>query len=137
MQAPEAAMDRPHVRSLVPLAYVADVEASIAFYEQLGFGVQGSFTPPEAEKPAWASLTTGTADLMLGLASEPVVPAQQAVLFYLYCDDVAAMHARLDEAGLSPGPIVTPFYNPGGEFRLTDPDGYVVFVAPFCGAAQG
>jgi hypothetical protein len=29
---------------------------------------------------------------------------------------------------VEPGPIVHPFYNPNGEFRLSDPDGYVVMV---------
>ena len=62
-------------------------------------------------------------------ASEPVVPAQQAVLFYTYTPDIGATHAALQTAGLSPGQIERPFYNPGGEFRLTDPDGYVIYVA--------
>jgi catechol 2,3-dioxygenase-like lactoylglutathione lyase family enzyme len=122
-------MDRQRVESLVPMAYVADVAASVAFYATLGFEVGGSFTPPGEERPSWVSLRSGCAELMLSRASEPVVAAQQAVLFYLYCGDVAGLHARLAGAGLEPGPIATPFYNPHGEFRLVDPDGYVVMVA--------
>ena len=117
------------VGSLVPLVHVADLAASIAFYGKLGFSVGHSFTPPAAAEPAWAYLTAGGAELMLGKADEPVVPEQQAVLFYVYCEDVPAMHAQLTAAGLAPGPIATPFYNPKGEFRLLDPDGYVVMVA--------
>ena len=30
--------------------------------------------------------------------------------------------------GLEPGPIASAFYAPRGEFRLTDPDGWVVMV---------
>jgi len=41
---------------------------------------------------------------MLVLASEPVVAAQQAVLFYLYCDDVAASRAELMHLGVDVGP---------------------------------
>ena len=122
-------MEDPRVSALVPLAHVADVAASAAYYARLGFEVCSSFAPPGEESPAWVSLRSGGAQLMLGRASEPVVPSQQAVLFYLYCADVAALHARLAEAGLDPGPIATPFYNPKGEFRLVDPDGYVVMVA--------
>lgn len=122
-------MDRHSVRSLVPMAHVADVRASMDFYAKLGFEVIGSFTPPGEEQLSWAALRSGTAQLMLARASEPVVPAQQAVLFYVYCPDVAAMHAQLIEAGLEPGAIARPFYNPDGEFRLVDPDGYVVMVA--------
>jgi catechol 2,3-dioxygenase-like lactoylglutathione lyase family enzyme len=122
-------MDPPRVRSLIPMAYVADVVASIAFYGKLGFEMAGSFTPPGEAGPSWVSLISGRAELMLSRASEPVIAAQQAVLFYVYCEDVAAMHSALAGAGLEPGPIATPFYNPRGEFRLADPDGYVVMVA--------
>lgn len=123
-------MDSQRVASLVPMAHVANVSESAAFYEKLGFEVCGRFTPPGEEGPVWVSLRSGHAGLMLARASEPVVPSQQAVLFYVYCSDVAALHRRLAEAGLEPGPIATPFYNPEGEFRLVDPDGYVLMVAP-------
>jgi len=122
-------MDPPSVKSLAPMAYVADVAASAAFYARLGFEIRASFTPPGEAGPSWLSLCSGGAELMLARASEPVVAAQQAVLFYVYCDDVAAMHSALAAAGLEPGPIATPFYNPKGEFRLADPDGFVVMVA--------
>ena len=121
-------MDRSSVASLVPMAHVADIGASLAFYERLGFAVQGSFTPPGDAAPSWVSLRSGRAELMLARASEPVVAAQQAVLFYVYCADVAAMHARLAAAGVAVSPIATPFFNPKGEFRAVDPDGYVVMV---------
>lgn len=116
------------IASLVPMAHVADIAASVAFYGKLGFEPAGSFTPEGAGGPSWVSLQSGRAELMLTLAGEPVVPSQQAVLFYLYCQDVAAMHAQAAEAGLEPGEISKPFYNPDGEFRLVDPAGYVVMV---------
>jgi catechol 2,3-dioxygenase-like lactoylglutathione lyase family enzyme len=122
-------MDRQRVKSLVPMAYVADVGAAAAFYAKLGFEVRGSFTPPGEDRPAWVSLCSAGAELMLSRASEPVVPSQQAILFYVYAPDVAAFNAQLADAGLAPGPVATPFYNPQGEFRLVDPDGYVVMVA--------
>jgi uncharacterized glyoxalase superfamily protein PhnB len=122
-------MDRQRVRSLVPLAHVADVAAAAAFYEKLGFEVDGRFTPPGEDGPSWVSLRSGPAQLMLARASEPVVAREQAVLFYVYCADVEAMHRQLAEAGLEPAPVGKPFYNPEGEFRLVDPDGYVVMVA--------
>jgi predicted enzyme related to lactoylglutathione lyase len=111
------------------MAHVADVEAAAAFYGKLGFEVCGSFTPPGEGSPAWVSLRSGAAELMLNRASAPVVAGEQAVLFYVYCADVEAMHRALAEAGLEPGPVGRPFFNPEGEFRLVDPDGYVVMVA--------
>lgn len=115
-------------RQLVPLVSVADVERSIAFYCHLGFELRNTFAPAGASKPSWASLQSDHAQLMLSAASEPVVANQQAVLFYVYTDDVAAAKASLAQAGLSPGEITTPFYAPRGEFQLVDPDGYVLMV---------
>jgi predicted enzyme related to lactoylglutathione lyase len=116
------------LRSLVPLAYVKDVERSIAFYEVLGFEVGGTHTPKGEPGPVWASLERRDARIMLALASDPVVPEAQAVLFYLYFDDIEAEHARLAAAGLGPGDMTHPFYCPKGEFRLTDPDGYCLML---------
>lgn len=122
-------MDRQRVTSLVPMAHVTDVAASTVFYEKLGFEIGGSFMPPGDDEWSWVSLRSGAAELMLARASAPVVAMQQAVLFYVYCGDVGRMRGQLADAGLEPGPIAKPFYNPQGEFRLVDPDGYVVMVA--------
>lgn len=122
-------MDRQRVRSLVPMAHVADVARSVAFYRLLGFEVEGSFTPPGEAGPVWVSMVSEGARIMLARADAPVRAEEQAVLFYVYCADVAAMHAQAEQAGLRPGPMGRPFYNPDGEFRLVDPDGYVVMAA--------
>ena len=107
---------------------VADIGQSIAFYRYLGFEVRNTFTPDGAIKPTWAWLSSGDAQLMLAAACEPLVPNQQAVLFYIYTDDVAAARGSLVEVGLNPDEIATPFYAPQGEFQLLDPDGYVVMI---------
>ena len=49
-------------------------------------------------------------------------------MFYAYCADVGGMHEQLAASGVAVGPITRPFYNPDGEFRIEDPDGYVVMV---------
>ncbi len=116
-------------KSLVPMAEVQDVERSLAFYGQLGFGVRNTFTPDGAGEPAWAYLeSAGGALLMVARASGPVDPERQAVLFYLYFDDIAAAHAELAAAGLPVGEMTYPFYCPQGEFRLMDPDGYCLML---------
>jgi catechol 2,3-dioxygenase-like lactoylglutathione lyase family enzyme len=115
-------------RAIVPMAFVASVTRSIEFYRNLGFSVGNSFGPEGAEEPTWAWLECGRAHLMVAKASEPVDPKQQAVLFYLYVDDVAQSRDALAAAGLDPGPIGTPFYAPKGEFRLVDPDGYALMI---------
>jgi catechol 2,3-dioxygenase-like lactoylglutathione lyase family enzyme len=116
------------VRSLVPMAHVRSVPASIAFYGLLGLVVENTFTPSGQEEPSWAYLLSDRAQLMLARADEPVIPSQQAILFYSYCDDVPALLEHLVAQGIEAGPIQYPFYAPRGEFRIQDPDGYVIMV---------
>jgi hypothetical protein len=56
------------------------------------------------------------------------VASQQAVLFYLYYDDIAATREALAAQGLPVGEMSFPFYCPKGEFRIVDPDGYVLML---------
>ena len=117
------------IRALVPLAHVASVPVSIEFYEKLGFELGNTFTPDGASEPSWAWLESdSSASLMLAKASHPVDAAQQAVLFYLYVDDVAEKHAELTAKGMAAGDIVYEFYAPRGEFRVVDPDGYTLMI---------
>jgi len=117
------------IRSLVAFAHVADVERSIRFYADLGFKVANRVVPDGRSAPVWAWLESEKANLMVGLASDPIDASQQAVLFYLYYDDIRQTRAALMELGHAPGEIAYPFYMPGGECRLLDPDGYVLMLA--------
>ena len=116
------------VRALVPMVHVRSVPASVAFYARLGFEVENTFAPAGDEDPSWAYLGSDRAQLMLSKADEAVVASRQGVLFYAYCDDVAALRERLVADGVAAGPIAQPFYAPDGEFRIEDPDGYVIMV---------
>jgi predicted enzyme related to lactoylglutathione lyase len=116
-------------RSLIPYAHVASVPESIAFYGKLGFEVRNTFVPAGESDPIWALLESGRAHLMLAKADGPFDAGQQAVLFYIYCDDVAATRSAIESAGVAVGEITYPFYCPRGEFRVHDPDGYVLMVA--------
>jgi predicted enzyme related to lactoylglutathione lyase len=118
-----------HTKSLVAFAHVADVERSIKFYADLGFSVNNTVVPERENAAVWAWLESGEASLMVGLASEPVVATQQAVLFYLYFDNIKETRAALVELGHSLGEIKYPFYMPAGECRLEDPDGYTLMLA--------
>jgi len=104
-------------KSLVPFAHVTDVERSIDFYSGLGFKVANSVVPEDHSIPVWAWLESEKANLMVGLASGPIDSSQQAILFYLYYDNIKRTHAALAELGHAPGEIKYPFYMPGGEFR--------------------
>jgi catechol 2,3-dioxygenase-like lactoylglutathione lyase family enzyme len=118
-----------NIKSLVPMAHVLDVPASIAFYRKLGFEVRNKHTLPGAKEPVWAWLQSDSADIMVSLADGPFDAGVQAVLFYLYSPDVEGLRARLIKDGVDAGPIQYPFYSPRGEFRILDPDGYVLMVS--------
>jgi hypothetical protein len=115
-------------KALVPFAHVRNVLSSIDFYQKLGFSLGNTFAPPGATEPTWGWLASGDAQLMVAKADEAVVASQQAVLFYVYVDDVAAKHAELAALGIAVGDIAYPFYAERGEFRVVDPDGYVVMI---------
>jgi hypothetical protein len=122
-------MSEATLKALVPMAHVQSVTRSIEFYARLGFTVQNTVVPDGAEEPVWAWVVSGGAQLMLARADGPVDPAEQAVLFYLYSPDLEAYRAGLVAGGVPAGTIKYPFYAPRGEFRVEDPDGYVLMVA--------
>ena len=121
------------IHGLTAYAHVEDVQRSVDFYGLLGLEVRN--THEEENVLVWAFVTSPApnsneagARLMLALADGPVDAAQQAVLFYCWTADARAIHAELRDAGIAVGEIEYPFYMPAGEFRLADPDGYVVLV---------
>lgn len=143
----------PHhcrVSDSVPMAHVADVDRSTLFYSLLGFECQSRFSGHDGITN-WTDLASGSARLMLARASERVDAHQQAVLFYMYSNDVRELRQHLLQHGLSnagfppdheantvcklPTPptsvvfeIVPRFYMPNGELRVHDPDGYVLLI---------
>ena len=117
------------VHRLVPLAHVASVPVSVSFYERLGFVVVHSLSSPEfGDVPHWAFLRADRAELMVALATAPLVAREQAVLFHLYTPDLVALRDSLVAKGVAAGPISTPEHMPRGEMRVTDPDGYTLLI---------
>lgn len=115
------------IDALIPYAHVADVQRSIAFYAQLGLEELNRYEPEGRLVWAFVGNDAG-ARLMLALADEPVDPARQAVLYYVWTPDVRALHSELGARGIAVGDIRHPFYMPTGEFKVEDPDGYVLLV---------
>jgi catechol 2,3-dioxygenase-like lactoylglutathione lyase family enzyme len=134
--------DHAAVDGLAPFVHVADVERSLAFYEQLGL-VRGD-TMDDEGRPFWGSMKNGQAHIMFALA-EPLVEAElQGVLFYFYSRDIVALREHLLACGAREGdpeadgnqpepggvvfPIRRPEYMPAGELRVHDPDGYCLLI---------
>lgn len=140
---------RCRITDCVAMAHVADVDQSVEFYALLGFECISRFSGHDGQT-VWARVRSQNAQLMLSRASGAIAAADQAVLFYMYSDDVAALRQHLLSQGLAaagrpPGeeppadpavPVKTrlvfdisrPFYMPDGELRIHDPDGYCILV---------
>ena len=130
----ESTPDAAPISGLVPMIHVADVARSAAFYRLLGFDI-GNFVPRQGPMH-WAWLYGPKApdwkrgpNLMLTRTGRPLDPGVQDVLFYLYAADLEALRSELLAAGITAGAISYPDYLPEGEFRVLDPDGYVLMIA--------
>jgi GNAT superfamily N-acetyltransferase len=138
------------VRRMVTFAHVVDVEASVTFYSLLGFS-PGDILRDESGKAFWAFASSGMgvrgsgrAEIMFARASGPVDASEQAVLFYMYCDNVALLRQHLLASGVRDGgrfigcpgqgsprtvfDISFPDYMEFGELRVSDPDGYCILI---------
>lgn len=128
----------------IPMAHVADVEQSIAFYAFLGFEATGRVTGFSGVTN-WAMLASGDARIMFARADGPLSPEVEGVIFYMYSRDVRSLREHLIASGLrDAGPfsgapmggegrgavsaVSTPFYMPGGELRIEDLDRYCILV---------
>jgi len=115
------------VTGLIPMAFAADLQRSVDFYKLLGMEVRGSLRNSSGELQ-WVDLVSEQAQLMLARASDPVIPSQQAVLFYLYSPNLIALREHLLASGVNVSLITYPDYMPKGEIRAEDPDGYVLLI---------
>jgi predicted lactoylglutathione lyase len=131
------------------MVHVEDVEASALFYSLLGFECDSRYRLHDG-KTNFIGMNAGKARIFLTLASGPIAPSQQAVLFYMYSLDVKKMRDHLlaqalEDGGIPPGMrkrgeegymperravynIIYPFYMPEGELRVQDPDGYTILI---------
>ncbi|MCA8949920.1 MAG: hypothetical protein KDE27_10485 [Planctomycetes bacterium] len=134
----------------VTYVHVASVEVALEFYALLGF-TPGFVLRPDGKRAVWAKACSrasgvpGSAEMFFARASGPIAADQQAVLFYMYSQDVADLRAHLLASGLFDGGVyrgqagpnggrrvVFEIYHPPhmerGELRVVDPDGYVILV---------
>ena len=121
------------IDGLTAYAHVADVQRSIGFYSRLGLELRNGYE--DGGTIVWAFVASSAVDpnaagarLMLARADGPIVASDQAVLFYCWAPDVRELHDELEAAGVPVGEIHHPFYMPSGEFRVEDPDGYVLLI---------
>lgn len=118
-------MQPDRVSDLIPFLHVADVPASIAFYEKLGLEVDDTYE--QEGQRVWASMRSGSAALMLARAPEPIEPSGGRL--FLYTEDLAGLRDRLTEIGWEPPQIVDGTPGPKQEMTICDPDRHFLTIA--------
>jgi uncharacterized glyoxalase superfamily protein PhnB len=108
--------------SLAPMLPVAHLPTSISFYEKIGFTVEH-----REDRWGWAMLRFDSCRLMLDQSIAQGDRAARRSVVYLYPDDVAEFHRRVQAAGLPAPDLALTFYGMR-EFRLLDPDGNQLWI---------
>jgi uncharacterized glyoxalase superfamily protein PhnB len=114
------------LKQLTPMLSVSDLRRTMAYYcDQLGFRCTGTFGNPD---PVWCHLERDGVRLMFNqppAADMAQLPrrAKDFQVFYVYPDDVAALHGALRAKGLAVTDLRVTVYGMK-EFELRDPDGY-------------
>ena len=108
-----------------PMLHVAEIERSIAFYENLGFRL---IDDDGCVPIGWARMHCASGDIMFLRVEEEIDAKKQGFLFYMYTPDLADLREELVAKGVDLSEIKRPAYMPGGAVNLTDPDGYHIEI---------
>ena len=117
-----------------PLFNVADVDASVAFW-QSALGLEVIFRFEDEGRAMFAQLKSGETEIMLnGRGGDPVArrarPHYTEAVFHFQVDDVHALCRDLQAKGLAPTEPERQDYGVD-EIYLRDPDGYELsFTSP-------
>jgi lactoylglutathione lyase len=122
-------------KKLTPNLLVANVERSLAFYEDI-LGFARGFTVPEQSPFVFASVTGGAVEIFFNDAAAAIKeypgfaakPLGTTGTMYIEIEGVDALHDRLKARMPIVMPLVTQFYGMR-EFAVEDPDGYVITFA--------
>lgn len=107
----------------MPVLEVADVAASSAYYQSLGFHDGG----PWGDPPGFAILQRGDVTLALSRACDGPPRVSEAWAAYVYVDDIETLHAEFAAAGAQGlTEIRTPPHYGCRDFDIRDPDGHTI-----------
>ena len=127
--------DSSPFKKLTPNLLVANVERSLAFYEDV-LGFARGMTVPEQSPFVFASVTGGAVEIFLNDAATAIKeypgfagkPIGNSGTMYIEVQGIDALHDRLKNRATVVIPIATQFYGMR-EFAIQDPDSYVITFA--------
>lgn len=120
---------------LTPNLVVANVEASLRFYEDV-LGFSRGMRVPEKPPFVFASVVSGPVEIFLNDRSTVTKENPQmggltpggGNTMFIEVEDVDGLHAQIESGVQVVMPLVTQWYGMR-EFAITDPDGYVITFA--------
>ncbi len=116
----------PKLGHLIPMLSVIDLQRTMQFYcETLGFEIINTFG---GQPPVWCMLRRHRVELMFNqpggtIAADLPRRAKDYQVYYIYPDDVLALHREWQAAGVPVTDIRVTTYGMR-EFEIRDPDGY-------------
>jgi hypothetical protein len=120
-------MTGERARNLIPFVHIAEVARSIA---STTYWIRAQGPHERAGRLDWAALESDDTQLMLARARARQSNAdKQALLFYLYVENLAAARDHLEANGVPVGEIRDGSPGPPREMGLSDPDGWCQMVA--------
>ena len=121
------------LKSLIPMLNVADINVSLAFYDNaLNFKVVSD--PSKVDEWKWATIRSGGIELMLSENQSAKKSPEDLLsgasdnwpaIYYFYVDDVESLFNHLKTKGFEPDALEDTFYSMR-EFSLRDPDGHLL-----------
>jgi uncharacterized glyoxalase superfamily protein PhnB len=121
------------MESLAPNIFVRDMNATIAFYENLGF--EKVMSVPETGTYDWAMLTNGSVTFMFqtyGSLGDALPEIQRkdggSLLFYIRLKGIRAFHDKIKSKAKVIVELNKTFYG-ATEFAIVDNNGYVLTFA--------
>jgi len=115
----------PAVESMVAVTYVRDIAAARSLYELLGFR---EHSEGRAETSAWLAMEHGSHSILLTSTRPSLDLPQLPLLFYFFYDDLEAVLADLETAGVEVVRLGRAPHAEGGEARVADPDGNTILL---------
>jgi catechol 2,3-dioxygenase-like lactoylglutathione lyase family enzyme len=116
----------PVMQSVIPAAYVRDIDASRAFYGLLGFH---EIRAGQADAGAWSLVQHDRQSILLTLTRPPLEIPPLPLLFYFFFEDLEAVAGLMQAAGITAEHQGYPPHALGGEYKVLDPDGNAVLLA--------
>lgn len=108
-----------------PFLLSTSIERSIEWYQVLGFRL----VDDDGRQPlSVARMHHEGGQIMFMLAEKKIVPEAQCMALYLYSPDLGKFREHLLAHGVEAPEVSYPPWMKGGEIRLTDPDGFHLFV---------